>query len=392
MLVSPVFDFVSIEERGYNWTVTLSTFVFILTLIPFLTVGIFSLNSHHEKMFFQWMVGFFIYAFLFTLYAATDLFYPLFGVASALGSTLIGILFYVLARDDRIKPKVIIYSLAAASFSVIMPLLLIAVDTERFTRLAQGVSASSVLYGYENPRALGWICTTCLALFAAFLSTQPKGSRVQPLFIVLTTISATMLFWSGSRGGVVALTVGIFIVFSFSQTKNYQGLLSVLASICAGGALSYFLYLPSPTYGIFGRIRQNLEQETMNDLSSGRTELWQRTISYIFEHPLTGYGYLPGKNLVGFGHGSAHNIVLDFWLWFGLIIGTILTFFGILLWVRAFAFFRKANDNYISALFCVITTLMAYSMISGPYARTFPLLIFAIASGVILGRRSAQKT
>jgi O-antigen ligase len=206
----------------------------------------------------------------------------------------------------------------------------------------------------------------------------------------LTVISSTTLFWSGSRGGVVAFAVSISIVLTLSQTKNYKGILSILLCILAGGVISYFLYLPSASFGIFARISQNLGEESIASMSSGRTELWHTTVSYILERPLTGYGYLPHKNLVGFSHGSAHNIILDAWLWFGLIIGTLFMLLGMLFWLKAFVFFRKINDQYISALFCVVTTLFAYSLVSGPYARTFPLLLFAISCGTILGLRSSR--
>ena len=167
-----------------------------------------------------------------------------------------------------------------------------------------------------------------------------------------------------------------------------------MSCIVAGAAISYFLYLPSSDFGIFSRISQNLGQESVAAISSGRTELWQLTISYILERPFTGYGYLPHKNLAGFTHGSAHNIILDAWLWFGVIISTLVLLLGLGLglWIKACATFLKAKDHYVSALFCVVTTLFAYSMVSGPYARTFPLLLFAISSGVILGVRASKTT
>lgn len=390
MIFSPVFDFLTVEERESSWTVTITAYVFILTLMPLLIIPVSSLKSRHEKLFFRCMAVFFLYAFLFTLYSASDLFYPVFGLMSALGSTLIGILFYISARDNIISPKTVIHFLAFASVLVILPLLLVQIDTERFAELSKKFSATHLLYGYENPRAVGWISTICLSFLAAYLSTQPNANRLQPIFLLLVTVCATSLFWSGSRGGLFAFALSIFIVFSLSQTKSHKGILSVLSCIAAGGAISYFLYLPSKAFGLFGRISQNLEQDSIAAMSSGRTELWQATISYIMERPFTGYGYLPNKSLEGLSHGSAHNIILDSWLWFGLIIGTIVVLSAVVLWAMTFAFFRKANDHYISALFCVVTTLLAYSMISGPYARTFPLLIFAMASGVILGCRSSK--
>jgi len=390
MLFSPIYDSLSVEERGAAWTVTWSAFIFILTSMLLFSMALPYLRSRIEKIFISGGVIFFLYAFIFTICMASNLLYPIIGLISVLGSTLTAILFYVAVRENIISHKVVFYFLASASIFVAVPLLIVQIDTERFARLSEEFGAVNILYGYENPRALGWASTICLSLLAGYLSTQPKERKINPIFLLLTIISSTVLFWSGSRGGVIAFALSISFVFSLSQTKNYTGLWSILLCIAAGGVISLLLYLPAGSYVIFARISQNLGQENIASMSSGRTELWHTTYSYILERPLTGYGYLPHKNLVGFNHGSAHNIILDAWLWFGLIIGSLFILLGMMLWLKAFVFFRKINDQYISALFCVVTTLFAYSLVSGPYARTFPLLLFAISCGTILGLRSSK--
>lgn len=390
MLFSPVYDFFTVEARGTNWTVTMSAFFFIQVLLVFLAAALMFLKSRQEQLFLLCLIAFFMYAFSFTIYSASDLFYPLYGLVSALGSILVGLIFYVCVRENVMTPKVVVHFLAFASLFMVVPLILVQLDTERFGQLAQAYGGSNILYGYENPRALGWASTVCLSILAAYFSTQPIENRIRPVFLLLAVIAATTLFWSGSRGGIVAFTVSISFVFLFSKTRNYKGALSVFSCIAAGGAISYLLYLPSRAFGIFSRISENLDQESVAAMSNGRTDLWQLTISYILERPFTGYGYLPHKNLEGFTHGSAHNLALDAWLWFGVIIGTVILLLAVLLWGKAFAFFRKANDPHISALFCVVTALLAYCMVSGPYARTFPLMLFAIAAGVVFGSRSVS--
>lgn len=175
MLFSPILDFFIVEIRHSSWTLSISAYVFILAAMPLLLISLFLLKSRREKIFLQYMIVFFIYAFSFTLYSASDLFYPVFGLVSALGSTLIGILFYVLARDNITSPQTVIHFLAFASAFVILPPLLVQIDTERFAELSQEFSAIHILYGYENPRALGWVSAICLSCLAAHLSTQPKG-------------------------------------------------------------------------------------------------------------------------------------------------------------------------------------------------------------------------
>lgn len=388
LLATPIVDFLTIQNRSANWTVTMSAIVFLVTLMPLFAVAFLLLRSRREKV-FQWcMVIFFIYAFIFTVSVASTLFYPLYGLMSVLGSVLVAIVFYVAVRDDIISPGFVFSCLAFTSVFVLMPVLLVEIDPERFARLSQGVGTHNLLYGYENPRAVGWASTFFLSLIVAHLVTQPVEDSINPLLFLCMIIATATLFWSGSRGGVVAFVFSLCLVFSLSRSKNRKGFVSVLICIALGAAISLMLHLPTGSFGMFARISENLEEESISALSSSRTDLWQLTVSYILERPLIGYGYLPHKNLEGFTHGSAHNIILDAWLWFGLIIGTVVIMIGILFWIVTFRFFRKADTPHVAAMFCVITTLIVYSMLSGPYARTFPLILFAIPSGVILGLRS----
>jgi O-antigen ligase len=390
MLWTPIFDFYLVERRGVNWTVTMSTYVFIAVSLVFFVAALRFLKSSNEKTFLKYTALFFLYAFLFTIYIAGDSFYSYFGLLSILLSALVGILFYVSVRDNYITIQAVTIFWTISTVFVIVPVLLVQIDTEQFAKLSEEYSAIRILYGYENPRALGWVSTVFLSFLAAYLSTQAHDKRTWLIFLVLITISSTTLFWSGSRGGLVAFVASYAIIVLFSQAKNLKGILSVTFCVILGGILSDLLFLPSGSFGIFPRINTTLEQESVNAASSGRFELWKTTISYIYERPLTGYGFLPHKNLDGFTHGSAHNIILDLWLSFGLIVGTIVMVASALFWITVVKFFRKANDPIVAAFVCVIITLLVYSMGSGPYARTFPLLLFAIPTGVVLGLRAAK--
>jgi O-antigen ligase len=389
MLFSPIFDFFTNENRGSSWTVTMTAYAFILTAMPFLIVPVLFMRSRNEKLILRSILVFFIYAFLFTMYSAQDLFYPMYGLVSLLGTTLVAVLFYVSARGGIVSAKEVFQFFVVAAALVVVPMLLVQTDPQHFAELSAEFGANTILYGYENPRPVGWVSTISLSLLTAYVMTKPNEG-VRPIFLLLIVIASMTLFWSGSRGGIITFSTGILFVLFFSKTKNMKGILLIVVLILVGGTFSHFLYLPGDSYGIFVRIGQTLEAKSIAAASTGRAEIWQNVFLYILERPFLGYGYLPHKSLEGLAFGSAHNIIMDLWLGFGLIIGTIVILFGVMLWARAFDFFRKANDQYISALFCVVTTLLVYSMVSGPYARTFPLLLFAVSFGVILGRRSSK--
>ncbi|KQB98442.1 hypothetical protein AL073_06180 [Loktanella sp. 1ANDIMAR09] len=389
MLFSPVFDFFTSETRGASWTVTMTAYAFILTCMPFLIVPVLLMKSRNEKLVLRCILVFFIYAFLFTISSAQDLFYPMYGLVSLFGTTLVTVLFYVSARDGIINAKKVFQVLVAAAALVVVPLLLVQIDPQRFAELSAEFGPNTILYGYENPRPVGWVSTISLSLLVTYVMTQPDKS-ISPIFLLLTVIASMTLFWSGSRGGVFSFLTAVLLILYLCNQKNMKRILPVFLSIVIGAALSYFLYLPGESYGIFARIGQTLEADGINAATTGRTVIWQNVIQYIAERPFTGYGYLPHKSMAGLTHGSAHNFVLDLWLGFGVIVGTAVMLFGVMLWAKAFDYFRRVNDEYIAALFCVVTTLLAYSMLSGPYARTFPLILFAVSFGVILGHRSSK--
>ena len=59
MLFSPIYDSLSVEERGANWTVTLSAFIFILTSMLLFLMALPFLRSRIEKVFIFGSVIFF---------------------------------------------------------------------------------------------------------------------------------------------------------------------------------------------------------------------------------------------------------------------------------------------------------------------------------------------
>lgn len=237
MLVTPVFDFFTVADRGVNWSVTISAYAFILATMPFSLVALLSLRSRKEKIFLWCMLGFFLYAFAFTLIMLDDLSYPVFGLLSSLGAALLGTAFYVSVRDKILAPKTVFTVLAFSSILVPLPMLLVQLDIEAFAQLSSQYKATTILYGYENPRGVGWVSAICLSLLTAHLvtQTQPQEKRTQQLFLLLVVICSMTLFWSGSRGGLFAFTISLVILLSLSKIRSYRNIFAVLGCFAVGG-------------------------------------------------------------------------------------------------------------------------------------------------------------
>ena len=391
VVLTPVFDFSILENMPTNWTVTRSVYEFLVIAMPLLAIGLNGLSSRREKLVLRTVAAIFLYAAYITLTAATNLPYPIYGFVTFLGATLVGILFYVSAREGLITARATFVSLAIVASFVALPLLLVFWDVPRYVALAEAFGTTSIIYGYENPRAIGWLSSAGLSLAIAYSAARTCGDRLSPAMLVLTVIAATALFWSGSRAGLLALSISTCILLFVARDRNLKGSLIVVACIAIGAAFSTFLFVPSSDFGILARISETTQMGDANGISSGRLKLWQTNLSLISERPFSGYGLLPHKNIEGLAAGSSHNIVLEMWLSMGVIVGSLALLCLIWLWITLCLIARASQDRHILALFCLTTTFAVYCLMSGPYARTLPLLIFAIAAGTVLGA-GAQRT
>lgn len=143
------------------------------------------------------------------------------------------------------------------------------------------------------------------------------------LFLILSTLIMSFIFWSGTRSVYISLTLIslYFIYISINRLKN---------------AL-FFLLIISSSIFIATRFRvekSSLGLERISNLStSGRLEIWIDTIRYIIQKPFVGYGAESFGSVHSFYDGSAshlvqaHNIILQVLIEFGtrglLILSTI---------------------------------------------------------------------
>lgn len=165
----------------------------------------------------------------------------------------------------------------------------------------------------------------------------------------------------GSRGPLIPLAV-----FFLYQIWNRVGYLWKI-SICACVTCLALFY--QDTFGIIYDIlaEHGITSRTLALLSSGfeadsgRGCLYNIALDYIEEHPILGIGLGGGRNMFG---SYVHNLFLDMWLDYGIIIGSI---FILTLFYVCFKVYLN-NDQYgrdILILFCCIGILPL--MVSGTY-------------------------
>lgn len=148
------------------------------------------------------------------------------------------------------------------------------------------------------------------------------------LSVFIIFISFFLIFWSGTRAGVVALIGGFIIcslLFPFkSRLKKYAVLLFIMLFSLY---LSSFFQVYNNSLGFFSAYERSLSSTNVNNLSSSRIDIWTRSFEFIMIKPSFGWG---GEgffetNKDQFSVIQVHNIFLQVLIEWGLV-GFILVF------------------------------------------------------------------
>lgn len=254
--------------------------------------------------------------------------------------------------------------------------------------------------GFRGVRPYGYVIEVGIAAGVGLLALSKSQFRG---FKTLTFISVAllwmMLFWSGSRGALMALIVALIVV-SVLFRHNAKGLWAhAVSSMILGAILSLFLWVPdSIFFGIENMfLRTYISDGTLDQVSSGRMELWKFSWQQIQIKPLFGYGlnqFVPLEFLAGFKvdypQPHAHNSLLESLLSWGLV-GTGI---AIAIFVRAaLAISRQIktpNGGARLPAVLALSVLLLHSMISGTYFHIHSLFYIAIIFGICLAPNPAQ--
>jgi len=159
------------------------------------------------------------------------------------------------------------------------------------------------------------------------------------------------------------------------------------------------MHLPGPTFGIIDRVARNADAvrsasdaggsvaDAARAVSTNRVDLWEWAIDRIMQAPLTGHGYLPMSWMRAepFNFYHTHNIVLEYWIGFGLIAGTVLLGIGVWAWIRAAGAARRIDTPAAAGLFAFVTVLPIHACVSAALFFPYHLLLFAMALGALIG-------
>ena len=249
--------------------------------------------------------------------------------------------------------------------------------------------------GMMHPNVEGLYCA-CLTLAGVSLArrARPHGR----VYAFGAAIGFALLFLTKSRVSVASGLAGLVFYFVLTSARARYWLL--MASTAAAVAAVPLLFVdPGAAAPLWTLLRMG-RQEDVSTIATltGRTELWQSLLHYVYERPLLGYGYggfwIPQRITAltqheGWELGSAHSQYLDIALSVGVLGLVVYCSTGLAaLWRLVSGYWRSRAD--CDAFGAALLVLVAAGMVAEylPLEPSVPMVsCLTIVAGLAFVRR-----
>jgi|GEM_PF-3478548 len=282
---------------------------------------------------------------------------------------------YFQSRQDVLKPLMLALICGFAFYSLVMVI--------RF----QGLTALEMeqlswnMPGFSNVRTLGFYAAVAVMIANGLLfcrrETIPRGG--QALFILCLIWSWGLLLWTGSRGAVLSLCAAALIMVFFAKRSGYWRVLGVnLLAILLGAVAAFFVPVDHGSFGLQRFFIGTYADATVNQISSGRLEIWTEALSLWAQQPLLGYGSGQSRFLIEATQGvfaQPHNVVINAIFSWGLMGGIPYLLFMAMVILKPLIALRHM-DGLTLAAFGGAFVLALNAAIDGSLYHAFPLLLF----------------
>ena len=193
------------------------------------------------------------------------------GIRLAQGILLVFIVFSAL-RDEQGLRRVVYAFIAGAFFTTLVAL------AEAGPQLQQGGRLSGETVG--DPNEVASMLVPALG-FSLFLLAGGRGAIARLLLVLGIAGMALALFFTQSRGGIVAL--GVTLVAALLLAGRLRSRVLVVTAAFIAFAFSYYKYIAPPEY------LERLANFT-SDRGSGRLDLWAVAVDVFRDNPVLGVG------------------------------------------------------------------------------------------------------
>jgi exopolysaccharide production protein ExoQ len=238
--------------------------------------------------------------------------------------------------------------------------LIVEVSLGTFSPLSEGYRFAGTLH----PNIQG---TNCAMMLLSAIALAGSVKRRRAVFILAACVAFLALILTKSRTAFAATLFALtaFKGLSASKSKYAVVILSVVWVFC----LSYILWgedliAAFEKWLFMGRGSEGL------DTLAGRIQIWERSLNYIAQRPLHGYGFssfwVPRhirefSEAVGIGINGAHSVYLDLLLNVGLV-GSITYVLILCLGIKdALSYYKKTD----AAGYGFLLMLLVFSAVHG---------------------------
>lgn len=250
-----------------------------------------------------------------------------------------------------------------------------------------GTPMDAVMSQYQGDMNLAYnlLPHCCLVAFYA-------AKKTNIFNVGLTVFSVIYLSMLGTRGATVILLVNI--AWNFIMGKNSKRMISkililfgaiavfVSSSLC--NSLIMWMYELTQKLGLSIRIFDKLLGGMQLD-SSGRDILTEGLLASINEHFLFGTGICSDRIIVG---NYAHNILIEFWVGFGVVIGSLILM--ILIYVLLRGYIESNKNEEKGLIIALICSAFLKLFLSGSYMdESLLFILLGICAGI--SRKNRKK-
>jgi O-antigen ligase len=248
----------------------------------------------------------------------------------------------------------------------------------------QGREWVTMVPGVTNVRSLGFFAVA--GFFAGIAVAMAKAARQSQylLGIVIAGAALVMAFWTGSRGALLAIMMGLLwlLIFAGSIRNALAKFFAVVFSL----AVCISLLLPSvdPHYGIERIIFSSVATPTESDITSGRTEMWRATAKKIAEKPFAGWGveqFAVSGPEHALGYKQPHNMLLQLLFSTGLL-GAIAILLIVLPFLPKLSLEMSSPDRL--AAWGVIIGTLTFGLYDAALYYTYPVMVFLLSVTMVL--------
>lgn len=229
-----------------------------------------------------------------------------------------------------------------------------------------------------------------MVLLSLVFENPLKWSVLRFLMLLALLFLLPVLALTGSRTGIITLSVGLFVFILFIKMQRWFKL-SFMAVAVAGIVLigSYF--------SKYDLLQQRFTNSIENGENAGRTNIWQHVLPIFYSSPIVGVGTTGyGKRVLSIfglfqkGHyRGTHNVYLEILCYTGILGLLLFLLFMIRLLIKSFQLYR--HNNYLVTGIILLIIIIAMFVLHGLYNKTYWFFYAFVAALPIMGSSEPEK-